>query len=272
MKRSRMTDILSLHTILESLPISSSSHIRILTYMGYLPHLCLSETIEHIMHIPTACTIIIYSLYAWYMYIPVQSYSIHKWFHVLVLVVIANGITVISYGVLKLLRRYRIVCASSLPLYVGLFATACILYASSYIPMRNDFDMVSMSSYDAVIVGLAQACALLPGISRLASTYVAGLYMTSSCVTAFLFSLVIELCLIMPAICVALITYIRSRDTYDVPLVSMFMSYKMGASICIASICLHGVLSMACQGVLYYTAVYMIIPLYFSYVYRSNNR
>ena len=62
-----------------------------------------------------------------------------------------------------------------LPVGFALIATGCILFATRFIK-RNEIELKDMRWWHAVLVGLAQALAIIPGISRSGSTISMGLF------------------------------------------------------------------------------------------------
>jgi undecaprenyl-diphosphatase len=62
-----------------------------------------------------------------------------------------------------------------LPVGVALIVTGCILFATRFVK-RNDTLLKDMKWWHALAVGLAQAMAIIPGISRSGSTISMGLF------------------------------------------------------------------------------------------------
>lgn len=61
------------------------------------------------------------------------------------------------------------------PVGISLMVTGCILFATRFVK-RNDVKLSGMKWWHAIAVGLAQACAIIPGISRSGSTISMGLF------------------------------------------------------------------------------------------------
>ncbi|MBA3751923.1 undecaprenyl-diphosphate phosphatase [Candidatus Dependentiae bacterium] len=190
------------HIIAESLPISSSGHLTLIQKLyNYVKHTSLqepkvgvktayfSDDEEHIMHIPT---LIIIALFLG-RYIPQwtdhSSYELLKsW---IIPLCITNGIT----GSLYLIVRKKTV--KKFPLYLGFFITGCLLLVLSSVAYGT---VTTLSVRDAILLGGAQSCALLPGISRLAVTFAAGIAMSLDPRISILFSLSAEILLIVVAV------------------------------------------------------------------------
>lgn len=86
---------------------------------------------------------------------------------------------------------------------LALFVTAVLLFSTKWIKKPTK-QMEKLSLTDAFVIGLFQALAILPGISRSGSTIVAGLWRKASQETAFRFSFY----LVIPAILGALVLQI----------------------------------------------------------------
>lgn len=226
--------IWSLHIILESLPISSSGHISLLNQwfakIFKQKPLEITTSIDHLMHIPTATIIALFLAKhgVWNMILQSPQSLIH-W---ATIVGIANVITGFFYFLRKkvMSENSRVRRLVHWPLYVGFFTTSCILLSLYWVPQGvREY----ISSTDAVFIGLAQSIALLPGVSRLASTYAMGAWMGFAPTLSFVFSLLIELFLALPAIAAALadktarlsLLYKTSWMMYPVLGVASFISY-----------------------------------------------
>ncbi len=64
---------------------------------------------------------------------------------------------------------------TTLPVGIALIATGCILFATRFIK-QNDVALGQMRWWQAILVGLAQALAIIPGISRSGSTIAMGIF------------------------------------------------------------------------------------------------
>ena len=144
-----------------------------------------------LMHIPTALVVGIFLLVHGLLARPdiVQF---------IVAACIADTVTGVFYLLAKKIKAPR------LPLYAGFACTALFLLVLPSYGTNN-----SITFYQALIIGFAQALALLPGISRLAITLSVSLWLGSEPLTAFLFSLTCELGLL----CVAFLQAYTDRRT-----------------------------------------------------------
>lgn len=157
--------IASIQIISEALPISSSTHVLWLMmllekYHRSIPAICYTKAYEFIMHIPTVMVICVYFLpriVTHLFYLPVSTIKQYVFF-----ILCSNSITVMLYPFMK----------SGISNYIspwfGLGITSLLLLISPFFTGSR----TNMTMVDASIIGFAQGCALLPGISRLAVTLV----------------------------------------------------------------------------------------------------
>jgi undecaprenyl-diphosphatase len=172
-----------LQVILEVLPISSSGHLSLLYGKKNIP-----EMIEYIWHIPTA---IIISIFIWqHRNILLGTGTFKELALAGVLIILADIVTGLFY---YLLKQKRIL----FPLWLGFIVTASSLFLVSLLPPGA----VSKLTYKgALLMGLGQGIALLPGISRLATTVMCGWVYGLTPLLAYVFSLAIQLPLISAAV------------------------------------------------------------------------
>jgi undecaprenyl-diphosphatase len=172
----------------EFLPVSSSGHLVLAShFFGYEDQ---ESAFEIILHFGTLLSVIIYFRYDIYYLLKETLF---------------NFFPFIKYAFLGLKRNvdkekiyspyysYFIVIASMPAAYVGLtykddieqlfrnplvaiiclFVTGLIMLVSRFAKERNK----SLGSFQAFLIGIAQAIAILPGISRSGSTIVTGLFL-----------------------------------------------------------------------------------------------
>ena len=143
------------------------------------------------MHIPNEFIIAAFLLY--YGAGSFRTYTATDFTFFIGGICIANLITGTLYLLLKSRNRF--------PLPLGFFISSCVLLSLYFIPHGS---MVSVSFLQAAIIGFAQACAVLPGISRLAVTCCSGIWLGIDPTVSMLFSLACEFALIIVAVGVAL--------------------------------------------------------------------
>jgi len=191
------------HLIAESLPISSSGHMRLLSSTNYYKkHLseAISVTHEHLMHIPNMAVIGLFLL----RHISTIPFSRESdLLKLCAALCITNGIT----GGVYLLYKKNI---PQLPLYGGFLVSALALLSL----MCFSPGMIQViSPFAAVVIGCAQTCALIPGISRMTLTTISAIWLGINPQLSFIFSLSCELALIL----VALVVAFRSKKFESMP-------------------------------------------------------
>lgn len=200
----------SLHTLLliiiqivgESLPISSSSHTYLFTCFANSTQL--PEFIDHFLHGPTLLILAIFfrkhltTLLALFTTTTSSQKRIFNLFTTIIIFTsITTGITIIGYFLLKttvmssLFNNYRRTFT-----LIGLQVTAGFLFLSRYIHQQSP---KKLNFTDAIILGCTQMLALLPGISRFASTLVVASVRGYSPKQAFRLAFLIEVPLLIPA-------------------------------------------------------------------------
>lgn len=193
----------NIQILLESLPISSSAHLRLICAYFYprreaAPSKIVvpDSTTQELMHIPTI--IVIFVTIAYFLRASTMILSVPTLLNWLFAIVIADAITGIVYIALK---RYPAV-RDRFPLLAGLAISAIALLSLMFC---NFGTIAQITPLHALIIGLAQAFTLLPGISRLALTIVTATWLGIDPLTGAFFSLAIELPLIIAAVMHALI-------------------------------------------------------------------
>ncbi len=244
----------NLHILLESLPISSSSHLEIINNLiaraKKQSSLTISKTTSYLMHIPTLFVVGTFLSMRGYQFILNNLMSLGT------AMLFANSITfACSLGIKKIKIK------GSLPL--GLCITSLALLSLPAAPKG----LISVPSlFDAIFIGLAQGISLLPGISRLAVTYAAGIWLALTPETSFLFSLFIEFFLVAGAIVLAL--YEQWQEKKEVfPHIHVGSVMFIVLSSCVAYFLLELVFSLALRGQIAYVGFYTLALalLLFSY-------
>lgn len=162
--------------VLESLPISSSSH---LSFMGLSAPLC----VEFCVHGFTALVILSYFFKDWFFYLCHIRDKFPEIFRYLLLIVLSDFLTVPFF---ILIRFFDI----SIPVYVGLWITAFLLLSTWFNPPLN---RKSVGFREAFFIGIVQGFSLLPGVSRFASTFVAGRWLGLSLDYSFRYSCALQI-------------------------------------------------------------------------------
>lgn len=161
--------------MLESLPISSSTHVALLS-------LAAPPNIEFLAHGPTVLVLVAYFWRQWTPYLRLSRATVMTLAPLLLYGFCAELITLGGFTL-------RDTILSLLPVSVGVAISGLLLLSLRVVPQGT---RSSLTLRDAIIIGCAQACALAPGISRLASTYVVGRYTGLSHDASFRFSCLLQ--------------------------------------------------------------------------------
>ena len=160
--------------VAEFLPISSSGHLALLgSLFGFDPETNLS--LEIVLHAGTLAAIVVF-----YFRELLTFFRRDRWPLALKIVVgsIPAGIVGIA---LKKLGLDEMVASNLWIIAAGFLTTATVLLFSERktrkTPPESGTDLQQMSFKDALLIGCAQALAILPGISRSGSTIASGLFL-----------------------------------------------------------------------------------------------
>ncbi len=160
--------------IAEFLPISSSGHLALLgSLFGFDPETNLS--LEIVLHAGTLAAIVVF-----YFRELLTFFRRDRWPLALKIVVgsIPAGIVGIA---LKKLGLDEMVASNLWIIAAGFLTTATVLLFSERqtrkLPPDSGTDLPQMSFREALLIGCAQAVAILPGISRSGSTIASGLFL-----------------------------------------------------------------------------------------------
>jgi undecaprenyl-diphosphatase len=262
----------ALHTMLESLPISSSGHMRLIQYYMCMKSSMLSknqiqqkecayteipEYLNYFMHITTFVIILLFLS----MHIPTEiaqlltSYTqLTSWQVIqsfITALIIANSATTFFYFLFK----YKPI---RFPLYAGFAITALLLLSLYVLPQREPQSLL-ISGMAALAIGTAQGIALLPGISRMAATYIIARWCSIGSATALLFSLAIQLPLIGAALVKA--GYEIYSKNKVLPAYNTRGVVIVGCATIIAYGLLAGVYWMAGHNYIQLFGWYMLMPI-----------
>lgn len=260
----------SVHTILESVPISSSGHMRLLTcYLQKYKKIKLLDEREYLTDLMHLTTALIITVFLSVRLIP-ELMSIHTLEDMIAIglgltlgtgyIMLANGITVLFYFL------FRQINIHGFPLPLGFLITSLLLLSLVFVPSQDVHWLTYsalFSNWFAVIMGIAQGLSLLPGISRMATTFVVARWYGLYSFDAFLFSLALQL----PLICAALVRslYLIFVKKQPVPAIS-----KCGLLLlACATVISYGLLELVFYAAqhTYFASFgwYMLFPVLISY-------
>ena len=252
----------SMQLILEMFPISSSGHVLLLEQLVYrcrrdtlwLPvtSQLRSTTLLDIIHFPSLVVLGLYFFNRWFIFVRYIRRCWAMLVKLLILVFVTDVMTFLWY---LLIRKYHFL---TIPLWLGFGITALLLWSLSWCPESNK----TWRIWDAVLLGCVQGLALLPGISRYASTFVVARWLGISERHATEISFLIEAPLVGAAFLFALVFEGK------IIIWSQLLSLPSLLVILMSSIAAWYVLTLSLYlsrtRQLYYVGWYIMVPLIFA--------
>ncbi|HBY06134.1 TPA: hypothetical protein DEG75_04300 [Candidatus Dependentiae bacterium] len=176
-RKSYMCDLyLLMQIFLESLPISSSGHLDLLG-------LSVPWAVDFFAHGPTVLMLIVYFAPTLREFLFSSACKMSTCWYLLVMLFCAECFTPLFYILFSIILPRP-------PLWFGFLCTMLLLFSLRFC-RASCSDRVGFK--EAGAVGLMQGIALLPGVSRLASTYAVGRWMGLSATTAFRLSCALQI-------------------------------------------------------------------------------
>lgn len=190
-ERARMTNlawyaVIITQIIAESLPISSSGHVALVSmFLGlsfcdatpsvtapasWLREELKARSFDHFLHGPTFFIVALFFYRRWIALLQCWRKTLPMIIWLIVCVGIADGITALFF----IARRF--LSLSAFPLGVGFIITGLLLASLAWCTRSGG----KMNVRNAIILGLVQGCAMLPGVSRFAATYAAARWLSFS--------------------------------------------------------------------------------------------
>ena len=173
-----------LQIILESLPISSSTHISFFASQFALPF---EVALDHAVHGITLIVILLF------------------WQNKIKKILLSGWSIILQYGLFTIIAsippsllfffHFKKLTSSIAPFY-GVLITAVLLFVTRYCSTQTK----KISYLQAIVFGCAQSLALLPGISRMGITYSVGRFMHHSPHDALWLSCLIVIGLLVSAL------------------------------------------------------------------------
>lgn len=178
--------LLVVSIVLESFPISSSGHLVLLEkFMLHASDGTYASLINHLANISPAIIIPIFFYDQFRIFFRLlYKKNIRLLAAIVCCGAIAEIITVAFY------LFWEFVKPTFFPLSIGFLVTACLLLSLYW--CRSAKASICFSWQHFVVLGMVQGCALLPGISRFASTFVAGRWLGFSAYRAFFISFLMQ--------------------------------------------------------------------------------
>jgi undecaprenyl-diphosphatase len=217
----------AMQIIFESLPVSSSGNVLLwMVVLQKFLNLKLSENIlpdfDFLLHLPTIFIIGFFFLPLWSRRLISIRRTFSSLLRVTVCCALADTATVGFYFLWKVLGT------QNFPLWVGFLCTTFLLASLVFFSWR--VKKSTLQYRDAGILGVVQGLALLPGISRFASTLVVGIWLGYSYEKAFQYSFLIQVPLLGAAFLKGLwsLSNAPTLAPFDDPL---FYLVSLGASL-----------------------------------------
>ena len=267
--------------IVESLPISSSTHVELIQqFLG----IRLPAFFDHFAHGPTMIIILLMFWDAWLVPMRMLWRVVLRWLRcrcafaalpyshrrLLLLfgtiagfVFLADGVTAAFYVALGRWLKQPQQVPSDVMMICGLMVTAGLLFSlrwckSTSTNVHNG--SVSLTNTKALVLGLVQGLAQMPGISRFASTFVMARWLGISPRRSLQFSFLMFFPLIVAAFFInglpAVLLHAEGRALFTLP---------FGLALTIASIVAYVVFKFACRwaldGRLWRFGFYMLLPI-----------
>ncbi|MBT4594400.1 undecaprenyl-diphosphate phosphatase [bacterium] len=201
--------VIATQIITETLPISSSSHVWLAQNIWELFHSVTltppSEFFMDLLNIPTILVITfffrrpvfkvfsrVFKLARKLRFSREEWHWASLWMKIVGYVIVANLVTLAMYFTFKHFggNIYTASSTTAVPRIFGWTITGLLLLSLWLI--RNNYKQTEFSSTKAVLVGLAQGICLLPGISRLGTTFVASRWLGLSPRRAIEYSLLLQ--------------------------------------------------------------------------------
>lgn len=205
--------------ITEFLPISSSGHLVVVPWFFNFSDPGLSFDIA--LHLGTLIAIALYFWKDWIIILKLASGKIRrqtipddKLYQKNILWLIA--IATIPGAMIGYLFEKQAETVFRNPILIALtliFAGIFLFWADK--KSKNFKDLSNMSKKDAVLIGISQAVAIIPGISRSGATITSGLFLGLDRISAARFSFLISAPIIFGAVILKLGDFLRSAGTIE---------------------------------------------------------
>ena len=241
--------------VLESFPVSSSGHAQLLAQFCPLSDLSQSvlSMFDYALHLPTACIVVIFFRRAW----SVPFIHIRRCWRLVLKIIfytaLATSVTLALYG-LKFLMPLPTV-----PLPLGFFVTGCSLLSLRWCS-EQPYRSIDMKKI--MCLGVLQACAFAPGISRFACTFVGARWLGIPARRAFEISFLIQWPLILCASFYGV--YVLSVDSFELlnPILLCVMLCSSGVAY--AGLCMQ--MDMIQKKTMWRWSIYMCVPFIISVI------
>ena len=227
--------------VCEFLPISSSGHLVLFSFLFGIED---SLFVSIVLHLATLfAVIVVFRKEVWHM---IRHPFSKECVNVAIATIFTCIITIIIMPLVESSFEGKI-----LPL--TFFTTAIILFLTE----RNKKKRIGFSNKNAVIVGLAQGLATLPGLSRSGTTIFAGVASGGNREESSKFSFLISLPIIVGSMILEIYKFVYEGATVSIDFLPMFLSFIVAFVVGLFSIRLT--LKVLQKGKLKYFSIYLVI-------------
>ena len=226
----------------EFLPISSSGHLVIFQKIfGFLEP---PVAFDALVHFGTLVALV------FFFWKDIKSLVIGHWS--LVIKLIVGTIPIVIVGFL-LKEEIEIIFDSLLICGISFLITAVILFLTALVK-NSKKSIKEISARDSIMIGLFQALAILPGVSRSGSTISAGLYQKIKKEDAFRFSFFLGMIAIFGAMVIQIpeISNFSGREAFN-----GFLGFLFSAVV--GFFALKALKKIVVQGKLHYFGIYCAV-------------
>lgn len=231
--------LLCVQIIVESFPVSSSGHCYLLThflknneqlfffctdffYAQGMHSAALMQSFDHGVHSVTVAVLAFFFFSRWKIYFMRMRTC---WPIVLKVIGLTALADIVTVGLYMFFKMYPV----QLSLVIGFGITACALLSLYFVSRVKKNSCATITPSKALILGLVQGIALLPGISRLATTYAAARWLGLRPHKAFEVSWAIAVPLFIAASLQGMYAILRMPEAYA--LARAGVPYIMGAGV-----------------------------------------
>lgn len=241
----------------EFLPVSSSGHLALLEHLFQI-HESHRLSYTAFLHLGTTLSLLYYfrqKIYSIITGLFTQQKNIQRANLKLILMIIISTIPIILLGIFALEKIEHFFYQ---PFYTGAFllVTAVILYLTRFTKTKN----YSLTYQSAIIIGIAQAIALLPGISRSGITISTALFLGISNEDSFQFSFLLSI----PAIIGANILTFKHISINLSPIIVIFV---ITISFAVGVISLALLRKFVINKKLHYFAYYCLLLAFMIFIF-----
>lgn len=233
--------LICVQIVLESFPVSSSGHIllleKILQWLSAKKIIlsCLfdahnaaifmrAEIVEHFLHGATAVVIALFFFKRWSFFFTHLRACFFLGIKLILLVGLSDVMTSLFYFL------FKVIDLSFFPVWIGFVFSSLALFS---LVLRKDITYQTFTWKKALLIGLVQGIAFLPGVSRMGITFVVARWLKLSHKKAFEISFLVQ----WPLIMVAFLNSITFRKIYsDASMLPLLFGKPMIITIMCASV------------------------------------